>query len=251
MIPVENGVLSPAFPPEKPGRRRVCAVIPVYNHAATVRRVAEGVLRQLPSVLIVDDGSTDGDLASILNDLPVYYCRHETNLGKGAALRHALKLLAASGFDYMLTIDADGQHDPADLPAFLELAETGEKIFAVGCRDFTGQPVPFGSRLGRRLSNGLLKLETGLAFGDCQSGLRLYPVRLLADLPFRCSGFDFETEVLALAARAGAEFHDLSVKVFYPPRGERISHFRLLPDLARHVRLHFRLLMQGLFRKRA
>ena len=249
MIPVENGVLS--SPPECSGRKRVGAVIPVYNHAATVRRVAEGVLRQLPSVLIVDDGSTDGDLASILNDQPVYYCRHETNLGKGAALRHALKLLAASGFDYMLTVDADGQHDPADLPAFLELAETGEKIFAVGCRDFTGQVVPFGSRLGRRLSNGLLKLETGLAFGDCQSGLRLYPVRLLADLPFRCSGFDFETEVLALAARAGAEFHDLPVKVYYPPRGERITHFRPLPDLARHVRLHFRLLMPGLFRKRA
>ena len=250
MIPVENGVLSPVFPPERSGRKRVGAVIPVYNHAATVRRVAEAVLRQLSSVLIVDDGSTDGDLTAILNDLPVYYCRHETNRGKGAALRHALKLLAASGFDYMLAVDADGQHEPADIPAFLDLAETGEKIFAIGCRDFTGQPVPFGSLLGRKLSNGLLKLETGMVSGDCQSGLRLYPVRLLVDLPFRCSGFDFETEVLALAARAGAEFHDLPVKVYYPPRGERISHFRLLPDLARHVRLHFRLLMHVRFRKR-
>ena len=249
MIPIENGALSPASSPDRPGRKRVAAVIPVYNHGAAIRQVAEGVLRWLSPVLIVDDGSTDGDLAAILNDLPVHYCRHETNLGKGAALRHALKLLAASGFDYMLSVDADGQHDPADLPAFLALAETGEKIFAVGCRDFSGQPVPFGSRLGRKLSNGLLKLETGKVMGDCQSGLRLYPVRLLADLPFRCSGFDFETEVLALAARAGAEFHDLPVKVYYPPRGERISHFRLLPDLARHVRLHFRLLMQSLFRK--
>ncbi len=231
-------------------RNPVCAVIPIYNHAATLRNVAEKVLRHVPDVLIVDDGSADADLKSLLDDLPIYYCRHEVNRGKGAALRHALRILADSGYDYMLTLDADGQHDPADLPAFLQLADTGKNFFAIGCRDFTGQPVPGGSRFGRKLSNLLLKLETGIRSADCQSGLRMYPVQLLAGLPFRCSRFDFEAEVLALAAWAGAEFRDLPVKVYYPPRGERITHFRPLPELTRLTGLHLRLLAGSLFQKR-
>ena len=248
MITVEHDRIpfSSAASPRNP----VCAVIPVYNHAATLRNVAEKVLKFVPDVLIVDDGSTDADLKSLLDDLPVHYCRHEVNLGKGAALRHALRILAGSGFGYMLTLDADGQHEPADLPAFLQLADTGKNFFAIGCRDFSGQPVPGGSRFGRKLSNLLLRLETGIRSADCQSGLRMYPVKLLADLPFRCSRFDFEAEVLVLAAWAGAEFRDLPVKVYYPPRGERITHFRPLPELTRLTGLHLRLLAESLFQKR-
>ena len=235
---------SAAFP-----RNPVCAVIPVYNHASAIRQVAEKVLQYVPD-LVVDDGSTDADLRTLLDGLPLHYCRHEVNRGKGAALRHALRILADSGYDYMLTLDADGQHDPADLPAFLRLADTGKNFFAIGCRDFTGQPVPGGSRFGRKLSNLLLRLETGIRSADCQSGLRMYPVRLLADLPFRCSRFDFEAEVLARAAWEGAEFRDLPVKVYYPPRGERITHFRPLPELTRLTGLHLRLLAESLFQKR-
>ena len=149
----------------------------------------------------------------------------------------------------MLTLDADGQHDPADIPAFLKLAESGENLFGIGCRDFSGQPVPAGSRFGRKLSNRLLRLECGLHSEDTQSGFRLYPVKLLAGQSFRCGSFDFETEVLAKAAEAGAEFHDLPVKVYYPSARERVTHFRPLPELARLTRLHLRLLGKRLFRR--
>ena len=250
MIVLQNGKNPFPLPlPEPSGRKRICAVIPVYNNGFSIRQTAIGTLHQIPCVLILDDGSTDTDLKSLLNDLPVYYCRQTVNQGKGAALRRALHLLAEAGFDYMITLDADGQHDPANIPAFLHLAETGDRILAVGCRDFQGQPVPAGSKLGRKLSNLLLKAETGIRSEDCQSGFRMYPVRLLANLPFRCSRFDFEAEVLAEAAWAGADFHDLPVKVYYPPPHKRISHFRPVPELSRLIRLHFRLLWQSRFRK--
>ncbi len=225
------------------GGKRICAVISVYNNASTIRKVTEDTLRRIPGLLVVDDGSTDADLKEKLADIPLYYCRHSSNRGKGAALRTALRLLAESGFDYMLTLDADGQHDPADIPPFLELAQSGNDIFAVGSRDFTGQPVPSGSRIGRKLSNLLLKWECGIRSSDSQSGFRLYPVRLLADLPFRCTHFDFETEVLAMAVRAGVVYREIPVRVYYPPKRERITHFRPLPELARLTKLHFRLLV--------
>ena len=236
------GLTDGKIPPGK----RVCAVIPVYNNASTVRSVAQKVLRHIPDLLVMDDGSTDADLSSLLHDLPLYCCRRE-HRGKGAALRHALKILADSDCEYMLTLDADGQHDPADIPAFLRLAEPGGNLFGIGCRNFSGQPVPAGSRFGRRLSNDLLRLECGLRSEDTQSGFRLYPVKLLAGQSFRCGHFDFETEVLFLAAEAGAEFHDLPVKVYYPPERERVTHFRPLPELTRLTLLHLRLLGKRFF----
>ncbi|MBO4632441.1 MAG: glycosyltransferase family 2 protein [Lentisphaeria bacterium] len=250
MIAVQQNGRIPVLCPEKSKGKRVCAVIPVYNNGSTVRPVAEKTLRYISNLLILDDGSTDIDLKAILADLPLVYCRQEPNLGKGAALRRALRLLADSGFDYMLTLDADGQHDPADIPAFLKLAENRGNLLVIGCRDFTGQPVPSGSRLGRKISNLLLKLECGIPTADSQSGFRMYPVRILADLPFRCSRFDFETEVLAMAAQAGADFLDIPVKVHYPPMRDRITHFRPLPELTRLTRLHFQLLTKRLSRKK-
>lgn len=238
-----------AISPVASGERRVCAVIPVYNHAETVWRIVAETLSYLPHVLVVDDGSTDADVGELLAGLPVMLYRHAVNRGKGAALRTALTLLHRMGFHYMLTLDADGQHDPGDIPAFLSLAARRENILAVGCRDFRGKPVPDGAKFGRRLSNLLLRLECGARSGDCQSGFRLYPVNLLSGLQFRSGHYDFEAEVLALAGWAGAEFHDLPIHVFYPSPEQRITHFRPWPELMRLTLLHLRLLRRGVFRR--
>ena len=239
-------ILDESLPLPKPHNPSVCAVIPVYNHGGTLRAVAEKTLRQLPDVLVVDDGSTDCDPAEQLRGLPVLLLRQKTNCGKGAALLRALALLRRMRFRYMLTLDADGQHDPTDIPAFLKWTERGQ-VFVIGCRDFSGQPVPFGSKLGRALSNGLFRLESGIGSQDCQSGFRMYPVQLISELHFRCSRYDFEAEVLARAAWAGAEFHDVPIRVFYPEPGQRITHFRKLPELTRLTLLHLRLLVSRLF----
>ena len=166
----------------------IWCVIPVYNNGATVTDVARRCRAQMEQVLVVDDGSTDLPLGfyEMLEGMGVRYLIHGRNRGKGAAILTALAFLEREKADYMITVDADGQHYPEDLPAFLELLERQEDLLIVGCRKFEGDNVPGGSRFGRAFANFWLKVETGASCGDCQSGFRAYPVAALAKLRFRC-----------------------------------------------------------------
>ena len=105
----------------------------------------------------------------------------------------------------MITIDADGQHDPRDIEKFFPLMREGGSELIIGCRDFNTENVPASSRFGRSFANFWLKVETGQTVDDCQSGFRAYPVRYLNQLRFKGNRYDFEAEVLAKAAWAGLE----------------------------------------------
>ena len=167
-----------------------CAcVIPHFNHCATLFRVAEEARRRIDEVIVVDDGSTElpADFAERLAALDVKLIRHKKNLGKGAALLTAARLLDEEGVPAMIAIDADGQHDPADLPRFAAAAEADPDAVIVGVRDFdSAANVPKSSRFGRKFSNFWCKLETGINCADTQSGFRAYPVRALHELKFYC-----------------------------------------------------------------
>ena len=123
------------------GASSVLLVVPLYNHGATLRRVVEGVLAQrtpeADAVLVVDDGSTDAGTES-LEGLPVMIVRHSQNQGKGRAILTAAREAAARGYTHILTLDADGQHDPADIPALLEKHGEHPAAIIVGARRFDG-----------------------------------------------------------------------------------------------------------------
>jgi uncharacterized protein (DUF2062 family) len=208
---------------------RVLVIVPVYNHASTLRGVVEGVLRVHADVLVVDDGSTD-DLARAIEGLPVRVVRHTQKRGKGAAIMTACREAAAVGMTHILTIDADGQHDPAEIPSFLQQAASSPTAILVGKRDFTAPHVPAASRFGRSFGNFWLRIQTGVRIGDIQSGYRLYPVAVLMALPLTERGYAFEVEVLVRAAWAGVPLRDIEVTVYYPPAGERVSHFHAVRD---------------------
>ncbi|HCE45123.1 MAG TPA: DUF2062 domain-containing protein [Lentisphaeria bacterium] len=205
---------------------KVWCVIPVYNNAGTVLDVVSRCLQHMRNVLVVDDGSTDLNLTEACARLPVTVIRHSKNRGKGTAILTALEFVKDRDADYMITIDADGQHYPEDIPLFFPILEANDYSLVVGCRDFSGGNVPRSSRFGRAFSNFWMKLETGLDCGDCQSGFRAYPVKYIAQLKFLCSRYNFETEVLVKCAWAGLELHSLQVRSWYPEPGKRISHFR-------------------------
>ena len=112
--------------------RHICAVIPTYNNGGTVADVVRGVLRQGLPVLVVDDGSTD-DTQEKLKGLDIQVLKHETNRGKGRALKTGLEAARKLGYRFALTLDADGQHDPADIPALV--AAAGERTLVVGSRN--------------------------------------------------------------------------------------------------------------------
>ncbi len=179
-------------------------------------------------VLIVDDGSTDlpSDFSSRLGDIELI--RHPRNLGKGAAILSAAQHLR-NRFDYIITIDADGQHDPDDIAKFLPVLRHPD-IIAVGVRDFSSPNIPEKSKKGRSFSNFWFHIETGLRCADTQSGFRAYPVSALLKLSFTGRHYDFETEALTRCVWGGLTLREIPISVFYPPQKERVSHFRPFLD---------------------
>ncbi len=223
---------------------RPLVVIPLYNHAGTVRQVAEGVLQRHPNLLVVDDGSSD-EGAAVLDGLPLTVVSHPENRGKGRAIQTAMNWAAENGFTHLLTLDADGQHDPADMANFLpEIGRYPDDIL-VGMRDFNTENVPGSSVFGRKFSNFWLRVQTGKSLGDTQSGYRVYPVWVLQNLPLKSAWYTFEIEVLVRAAWAGIRLRDVPVSVYYPPEEERVSHFHKVRDNARLTLLNTKLTMRS------
>ena len=230
----------------RPFQDTVWCVIPVYNNGTTVKSVALKCRQQLDHVLVVDDGSTDIDISALFADTDIEVLRHETNRGKGAALLSALSNVWKKGAQWMICVDADGQHHPEDISAFLPLMEQSPSSIIIGARDFSTANVPGGSRFGRQFSNFWIKLECGVGISDSQSGFRAYPVDYLTRMKFRGNRFDFEVEILTKAVWYGLSLKEVPVKVTYAPKGERISHFHQLKDNARLTHRHGMLISRRL-----
>lgn len=224
---------------------RVLAVVPVYNHAPTLRGVVEGLAALGLPVLVVDDGSSDRPLET-LGGLDARTLRLEPNRGKGAALIKGAREAAREGYDAILTVDADGQHFPGDAPALLEAAWAQWPAVAVGVRAMEGPEVPRSSRFGRAFSNFWIRLECGRVLRDTQSGFRVYPVALLTGTGFLTRRYTFEVEVLVRAAWAGLPIVERPVRVSY--QRERVSHFGAFKDNLRLTGLHTFLVCRRLLR---
>lgn len=225
---------------------KVLLIIPVYNHGGTLRSVTRKALRTGYEVLVVDDGSTDKGLA-ILDGLACRTYRLSSNQGKGAAILAGAQIAAADGFDALITIDADGQHDPSYVHALIEKTKNQWPVIVIGNRRMDSETVPRSSVFGRSFSNFWVRLETGYSLPDTQSGFRLYPVHELLWLPVRTRRYDFEIEALVRGAWAGIPANSVSIPVYYPPGDQRISHFNKFRDNIRLSLLHTSLVTRALF----
>lgn len=209
-----------------------CVIIPTYNNARTLRRVVGDVLTVASHVIVVDDGSTD-DTARILQQLDVTVVSHDRNRGKGAALVSGFRRALADGYDYALTIDSDGQHFAADIPAFVEAMRQHPGSLVVGCRNLREDGMPAGNTFANRFSNFWFKVQTGISLADTQTGFRMYPLRWLPSLSLLTSRYEAELALLVLMAWRGVEITPVAVSVSYNPDGGRVSHFRPVYDFAR------------------
>ena len=226
---------------------RFLCVIPVYNNAATLLPLVRQCREQIQDVLVVDDGCTDTDVSALLADADVTVLRHARNSGKGAALLTALAFARAQGFSHLITLDADGQHAPSDLPRFMSACRRAPAAIVVGVRDFTVPNVPSSSLFGRAFSNFWIALETGVMCADTQCGFRAYPVTLVSQIGITSRRFDFEVEILVKSLWAGLPLVEVPVTTFYPPPAERVSHFHKFRDNARLTHLHGKLVSRRLF----
>ena len=226
---------------------RCCCVIPVFNHAATAPAVIERARTVMRDVLVIDDGSNDIDLAKLYENTEVEVVRLPRNMGKGAALLTAVRTLAPRGYDYMITLDADAQHDPEDIRRFLPLLEDGGRTVVAGVRDLSVPNVPRRSRIGRALSDFCFFLETGKRISDSQSGFRAYPLPYISRIRCTSLHYEFETELITRCMWAGLDLAEVPISTHYDPPGKRVTHIRPFRDNGRMVLLHARLIFRRIF----
>lgn len=217
------------------------ALVPAYNEALHIDAVVTGASLHLP-VLVVDDGSSD-ETASKAESAGALVLRQNPNQGKGAALRAGFRFALEQGYQGVLTLDADGQHNPAEMPIFLERYEQSGADLIIGARDFSQMP------LVRRFSNTFGRWSFSWALGqpdrDNQSGYRLISRRLMeAMLLSSEEGFEFEVDMIVICVENGLLLDWVSISTIYA--GER-SHINPL----KHTLNYFRMIWQTRQRMRA
>ena len=214
------------------GKVRICVVVPTFDNAGTVADVVKGVLEVFPDVIVVNDGSTD-DTLQRLEGLDVTLVSYGRNKGKGGALREGFRKALEMGFTHAVTIDSDGQHFPSDIPAFIAAVQENPDALFVGRRDLDAENMPQGNSFANRFSNFWFRLQTGIALEDTQTGFRAYPLQRLPSLRFLTSRYESELELLVFSAWRGVPLRSLKIRVWYPPKGERVTHFRPFADFFR------------------
>lgn len=219
----------------------VAALIPAYRAAATIGDVVTGTRAVLSPVLVVDDGSPD-DTGARAAAAGAEVLRLEPNQGKGAALAAGLKQLAARGVTHVVTLDADGQHFPSEIPVILAASSATPSAIVVGIRRKEGFAIRRAALFGNWIADRAMRWIAGRPVPDTQSGFRVYPVGSTLALGVRGTRYDFETEVLLRAARRGVPLVGVPVAVHYPPIAERVSHYRPWVDTLRIIRTILRVL---------
>ncbi len=225
---------------------KIFVVIPVFNNRNSLRRIVEGALGHRLPVIVVDDGSTDGS-GSVVSDLPVELLAHPRNRGKGAALLTGARRVAERGGTHFVSLDADGQLDPSDLPKFVKAIEEQPAALICGDRQFSDDDAPGRSTFGRRFSNFWVTATTGVKVRDSQCGYRAYPVADFLELGLRGSRYELEVEALVKSAWAGMAIVDLPVSITYRPKEGLVSSFRPFWDNARISRTYTRMFMRAMF----
>lgn len=211
-------------------------LIPALNAGATIAGVVEGARRYLGRIVVVDDGSAD-DTAARAHAAGAEVLRHPANLGKGAALMTGMRRLAQASVSHVLTMDADAQHLPEEIPALVAASSTAPNAIVIGDRQLESLPevtTPI-KRFGNRFANRWVEIACGRRIPDTQSGFRVYPLAATLALGVKAQRFAFETEVLIRATRAAMAIESVPVRVYYPRPEERISHFRPFGDTVRII----------------
>ena len=214
--------------------RGICVVIPTYNNAGTIADAVRRALEYCLDVIVVADGCTDQtlDILQGIEEITVVCCAK--NGGKGSALKRGFKQALQMGFAYAITLDADGQHFPEDIPTMLQANQKHPGALIVGeRRGLDAMERSKGSKFANAFANFWFAIQTGRYLKDTQTGFRLYPLKKIHGLSLLTSRYEAELELLVFASWHGVEIVSEPVNVYYPPQEERVSHFRPIADFSR------------------
>jgi glycosyltransferase involved in cell wall biosynthesis len=217
----------------KASKETVLAIIPAYCEGRFVGQVVRQVFQHVHAVLVVDDGSPD-NTSTEAESAGAKVIRHPTNLGKGAALKTGLDYAVSIEAPFYLFLDGDGQHDPSEIPAFMEAINRSGADLVVGNRMRNLQSMP----LIRRWTNQFMSWQIGricrVPIPDSQCGFRLARKELLPVLMAPSNRFEFESESIILAARQGFRLDFVPIQTIYTDQHSKI---RPLRDTVRYFRL--------------
>jgi len=213
---------------------QIIALVPAFNERRAIVPVVALTAAQMP-VVVVDDGSTDGT-GQAAAEAGAHILRHPTNHGKGAALRTGFQWALDNDVRAVITLDADGQHNPTDIPAFVQAHEQTGAHLVIGRRDH--RRMPFPRTFTNPFGSWLLSLAVGEPIYDNQSGFRLYHRKLLEAIDQATVGFEFEVEVIGTALRNDFIFAWVDIETIYGT--ETTSYFHPLLDSLRFLRTVWR-----------
>jgi glycosyltransferase involved in cell wall biosynthesis len=225
-----------------------CVIIPGYKEAGRIGPVVSELIAAGHVVIVVDDGSPDAT-AEEAGKAGATVLRHETNKGKGAALQTGFAHAVNQGFEYVVTMDADGQHAPGDVALFVKAyGITGIPVL-VGNRMSDPQGMPFVRRCTNRYMSWLLSRRMGQYVPDTQNGFRLYRCDVLEYVRASTAGFAAESEVLLNLATAGIQIGSVPVRAIYGDEKSKIrpvrDTMRFFAMLRRHDREWQRAIQEG------
>lgn len=231
---------------------RACAIIPTYDNPATVGVVVDQVRRHIGDVLVVDDGSA-APARQVIDELAArgacVVLRRPRNGGKGLALKDGLAWAREHGYDHAVAIDADLQHDPADIPVMLARVHPERETLVLGQPIFDDS-APRLRLFARKISVFWAVVETlGRTIGDPLCGYRVYPVEAALRTRTRARAMDFEPEIAARLVWDGVAVEHVATRVVYvPSEAGGVSHFRHVTDTLLISLAHARLCVEGLWR---
>ena len=197
----------------------------------------------------VDDGSHDAT-ARLAEEAGALVLRHGENRGKGAALRTAFWFAHDQGFDVAVTVDADGQHPPAEALRLL-LCDAPADALVLGIRDLVKAGAPRPNQLSNRISNYFLSQFVKRTLADTQCGLRRYPIASTLAADGGANGYAYEAEIILRARASNIPIVEVPIEVIYPPEEERLSHFHVVRDPARIIHRIVNTLVETRYMSRA
>lgn len=205
---------------------KVVCVIPAFNEEKTVRRVIEGAMAHVDEVVVVDDGSVDKTYEEAV-DTKAIVIRHEENYGVGRATRTGIKKALNLNADLIVTLDADGEHDPDVIPKLVQTAVDKAKNIVVGSR-FIGQhtqayDMPMVNRISNKISTLLVNLLFGTRITDSQSGFRAYTRDVFKKVDGKKDNYLYQTEVLIKAILCGLSVTEVPIESVYR-RDKKLRH---------------------------
>lgn len=218
---------------------KIIALIPGYNEAERVAAVIEQARAFLP-VLVVDDGSKD-ETAAVAEAAGATVLRQVPNQGKGAALKRGFRWAIDNGVESVLMLDADGQHDPAEIPKFLQAQTAHNSDLIIGYRNF--KEMPFKRRVANTVGRTSLSWAMGQRILDNQSGYRMVSRRLMqATLESAEAGFEFEVDMVVLCIRRGMRLDWVPIRTIYAGEESHIKPWHHIKNFFRVVRKTRRLM---------